>query len=722
MPKPGEHFVDVRGRVPAGRVFAGVHGLPRADLAAFFKIGKPYALAEFYVVVELAIGYVEIVFEVLDITGIWREFARTHFRVQVTNASAGSALMKSPLRWHDFCRSLGVVLRRKRTETSATWPELAHKTASELPYPRDLHTPQNPFVGFADEPALVNCVTFGQIPVIGHVFHTTARIRQVWATADLQVLQKLEYHRNTAAIGDHYHQYLSARTSGYLGFVDVPSQLPNPASIRIYAELSDGSMNLVHVLRSRLHDAGEEKFSYASSDPRDFDHALSAWRNSLRQIDIPLLEDADFQPGIDRLRVHYARRSSRVITEKIPPVRIARPWTGEVPLPRRMLVVTHNLNLEGAPLFLLDHTRYLTSMSVHVTVLSPSDGPLRAQFESSGIRVIIADIAGVFTAPSEEATRSAIQTLSHTYDFAAFDLVIANTFTTFWAVHAAKSAGKPVLLYVHESTTPDNFYLSRVPPWIVSLAEEAFGAADAVSFTTASTRSYHLDYAPSLNHWLTSGWIDVDRIDRWNAKNSREAQRLRLQVSSDELLVTNVGTVCERKGQHIFIRAVDLLWHRYPDLAARARFVMLGGGTTPFDDSIAEQLRQINRPNVAVHPASSDYFPYYAAADVFVCSTFEESSPRVILEAMAFRTPILTSNVHGIPEQVRSNREALLVEAGDTIALCEGMRELLLSPELRNRQAASARDRVVNEFSSTKVLPCHLGLIALVAAGISKQT
>ena len=323
----------------------------------------------------------------------------------------------------------------------------------------------------------------------------------------------------------------------------------------------------------------------------------------------------------------------------------------------------------------------------------------------------------LFAALSASAARDAIRTLADSIDFAAEDLVVCNTFTTFWAAHAAKSAGRRVLLYVHESTTPASFYAGRVDPAVIGLAEEAFTLADCVSFTTAATRSYHLDYGRPGNHRLTPGWIDVARIDAWREKNPRESLRGRFCLQPGELLVTNVGTVSNRKGQHIFARAVDLLWRRDPDLAARTRFVMLGGGTTPFDEILADLLAQLNRPNLVVHPETTDYLPYYAAADLSVCSSYEESSPRVILEAMACDVPILGSNVHGIPEQVRDGLEATLVPPGDTVALCEAMAKLLRSPAIGRTLATRARARVLAEFAASQLLPRHAALAADVAAG-----
>jgi glycosyltransferase involved in cell wall biosynthesis len=239
-----------------------------------------------------------------------------------------------------------------------------------------------------------------------------------------------------------------------------------------------------------------------------------------------------------------------------------------------------------------------------------------------------------------------------------------------------------------------------------------------VSFTTASTLNCHIDYAgtPERIH-LTPGWIDISRIDQWLAANPRNELRARFNLKTDEFLISNVGTVSDRKGQHIFARAVDLLWRRYPDLAARCHFVMLGGRDTLFDVLLKDLLRQIGRSNLQIHQETPDYFPYYVAADLFVCSSYEESSPRVILETMACRTPILSSDVQGVPEMVRPNLEATLVPAGDSVALCEAMARLLISPQIGKTLAARARARVEALFDSRQLLPLHSGLAARIANG-----
>ncbi len=712
MPKDGALFVDVRARL-GDRTFPGILGWPRADLAVHFQIGRPVALAGFKIVVDLPPGPSDVVLEVLEIEGRWSAFQQIALVTAPGLPRAEVWTPSSPLRWHDYCRGLDRMLRARRGQPQASWADLAALAAADLPWPRDLHTPEKPFFGFIDEPAIVNRCRFGRIPVLGWVFHTGTEIRRLWATSDLQVLQPVAYGREMPLVEAHYSAHAAvARTSGYFGLIDVPSHLPNPVSIRVYAETADGRLHLIHGLRARLHDVDEEKLPYAPHPSADFDEARAGWQAALVRRNLPLLAEAALAPGLEKLRAAYEKNTAPVVTTP-PPIR-AVPLPAPA-LPRRVLLVTHNLNREGAPLFLLDLAARYTAAGSRVTVLSPDEGALRGSFESLGAKVSVVNATPVFSAASTGEVSAALQGVGAAFDFAPFDLVVCSTFTTFWAVHAAKAAGRKVLLYVHESTTPVAFYEDRVSPAVVHSAKAAFDLADAVSFTTHATRRYHLGHRRLDHHHVTPGWIDVARIDAWRAAHPRESLRARFNLRPGELLVTNVGTVSDRKGQHTFARTVDLLWRRHPQIAARTRFVLLGGRQSPFDDLLRDLLAALGRPNLEVHPETSDYLPYYGAADLTVCSSYEESSPRVVLEAMACSTPLLATDVHGIPELVRPGLEATLVPAGDTVAGCEALARLLLSPAIGRDLAARARARVVAEFDSAVLLPRHLAVAAAVA-------
>jgi GT2 family glycosyltransferase len=67
--------------------------------------------------------------------------------------------------------------------------------------------------------------------------------------------------------------------------------------------------------------------------------------------------------------------------------------------PFRALLLTHNLNFEGAPIFIFELARYLAGQpGVQLTVAAAADGPLRARFEQAGLRVEIWDVTPLATA------------------------------------------------------------------------------------------------------------------------------------------------------------------------------------------------------------------------------------------------------------------------------------------------------------------------------------
>src|SRR5258708_3990473 len=455
-PKPGGHFVDVRARV-GERTFPGVHGLPRRDLAEHFQTGRAVALAEFYIVVDLAPGAVEVGLEVQEIEGRWTIFQTIAWPVGPANPPVHFALPGGPLRWIDYGYGLRRLLCEATRRPEQPLAQLAATLAGELPYPRVLRDAPAPLLGFVDEPASVCCCRFGRIPAFGHLFHPELRTRRILGTVDLQSWQPLTIHQPSPGPAAHYTQNLNARACGFIGLVDVPAQLPNPVSLRIYAELEDGSLHLGPVVRTRLHPTEEEQLTGLVQAPGFLDTAQAAWDQELAARGMAVTRDARLDDHLAGLRAEHEQLAPRRPAPSNAPLIEASPRPPMVP-PKRLLLATHGLSLQGAPRFLLDVGRTLAAAGAQLQVVSAEDGPLRSEFAALGAKVTVLDVSGILQADSAAGASQALAALTAGVDWAATDLVIANSFTTFWPVHAAKAARRPTLMYVHESTTPATFY------------------------------------------------------------------------------------------------------------------------------------------------------------------------------------------------------------------------------------------------------------------------
>lgn len=72
--------------------------------------------------------------------------------------------------------------------------------------------------------------------------------------------------------------------------------------------------------------------------------------------------------------------------------------------------------------------------------------------------------------------------------------------------------------------------------------------------------------------------------------------------------------------------------------------------------------------------------------------------PTVLLEAMALGTPVVATDVVGIPEVVRHGETGLLVPERDADALAVALTQLLVTPSLRLRLSTGARALMEQSF------------------------
>lgn len=93
-----------------------------------------------------------------------------------------------------------------------------------------------------------------------------------------------------------------------------------------------------------------------------------------------------------------------------------------------------------------------------------------------------------------------------------------------------------------------------------------------------------------------------------------------------------------------------------------------------------------------------------AESSILVLPSLAETTPLVLLEAMAAGLPIVATTLPGITEIVKHGCEALLVPPGNRGALAAALRKLMDYPELRRRLAAAAGERYRRSFRAAEQL------------------
>lgn len=372
---------------------------------------------------------------------------------------------------------------------------------------------------------------------------------------------------------------------------------------------------------------------------------------------------------------------------EIMPRRIVR---GSNHRPVRAFMTAFNLNREGAAYSQFEMTVQLKDYGViDPIVYSPEDGPLRDLYEQAGIQVQISlhPLAGVFTATEYE---SAIDRFAKAIRLTGAEIVYANTLQTFYAVGAAHKAGIPSVWNPRESE-PWQTYFDQFGSELARRALGCFAYPYRIIFVADATRDVYSALNSHHNFTVIHNGLNLRRLEKQAGRWTRTTAREKLQAKEEEIILLLLGTVCPRKGQEDLVRALTKLDSRLHRLV---QCFIVGDRQSAYSNelhALARSLPESLRPRVHIVPEVEDTALYYRAADIFVCASRIESFPRVVLEAMAYELPIITTPVYGIREQVRPGINGLFYDPGNENQLAKAIAGLINDPERRKQLSVNSR-------------------------------
>ena len=177
--------------------------------------------------------------------------------------------------------------------------------------------------------------------------------------------------------------------------------------------------------------------------------------------------------------------------------------------------------------------------------------------------------------------------------------------------------------------------------------------------------------------------IDLRRFR--SAAGAGTALREELEIPPVAPLVVQVSCFKPQKAPERFVALAAALAPRFPD----ARFLLVGDGELR---PRLERLRAAAglEQRLAMPGWRRDMPAVYAAATLVTLTSRFEGLPRVLVESLACRVPVVAMAVDGVGEVVRDGENGYLVAPGDGGAMVERVGRLLADPELRSRLAAHA--------------------------------
>ncbi|MHC4251348.1 MAG: N-acetyl-alpha-D-glucosaminyl L-malate synthase BshA, partial [Planctomycetota bacterium] len=137
-----------------------------------------------------------------------------------------------------------------------------------------------------------------------------------------------------------------------------------------------------------------------------------------------------------------------------------------------------------------------------------------------------------------------------------------------------------------------------------------------------------------------------------------------------------------------------------------ARLVLVGDG--PEAAACRELARELGiEERVRFLGETPDVAPLLACADLFILPSSQESFGLAALEAMACGTPVIATDVGGVPEVVAGGETGELFRPGDVDAMSRAAVAILSDGPRVERMRSAARERAVERFSAERVVPMY---------------
>lgn len=165
-------------------------------------------------------------------------------------------------------------------------------------------------------------------------------------------------------------------------------------------------------------------------------------------------------------------------------------------------------------------------------------------------------------------------------------------------------------------------------------------------------------------------------------------------------------------GRFIWRKGVDFLLEAWRDVARlfpEARLLFLGDGPLLYEMRKKALLFEIGQ-TIQFQGHVNEIADFLQSSDIFVLSSLQEGMPNSLLEAMACGLPPVATRIGGVVDIIRDGDNGVLVEAGNSKALAEGIEKLLMDRRLANNIAGNAYRTIRDTYSLGYIVPRYIEL------------
>jgi len=256
--------------------------------------------------------------------------------------------------------------------------------------------------------------------------------------------------------------------------------------------------------------------------------------------------------------------------------------------------------------------------------------------------------------------------------------------------------GIPYALVTHGDIfeRPKGTYDARLTAFYEYVTPPAYKNADLV-----------IALSPYMAEWAIKGGAMAEAVrvipngidpDDIGLDGQEHAPRAGEKKRNAGLRLLFIGRLAKEKGIEVLIKACELLDRKNRDISLE----IIGDG--PLEQTLRHTVEETGLSDHVSFLGRVDRRSLgvcYQAADLVCVPSLSDSLPAVVLEALVSGTPVVGSDVGGIPFMLKDHVNGILVPPGNVDALAGVIEEILEKPDLLEMLRNNARSSVLPLFS-----------------------
>lgn len=217
--------------------------------------------------------------------------------------------------------------------------------------------------------------------------------------------------------------------------------------------------------------------------------------------------------------------------------------------------------------------------------------------------------------------------------------------------------------------------------------------------------------------WLPEGSVKVIEngidVHAWDKRvaavlETPEAIKQSLHLPKDKKVILNIARFKAKKNQKLLIDGFDLFSKEHDDYV----LVLVGGGEE-YDSLRTHADSLLSGKQVFLFQRRSDIERFYMIGDIFALTSSQEGFPNVLLEALYFKMPTVSTAAPGVSAVVTDPLIGKIVD-GSSNDVAKGLQDVAHMLQHQNQAVTQTLGEHVQKFSIESIVEQYTSLIEML--------